>query len=63
MVKTCYLCGQRLKTDDLVELTVIAPFNELKSAVHFSIGRPIDAYASTLRHHNCEDPKHELKGD
>lgn len=63
MTKTCYLCGQRLKTDELVELTVIAPFRELASTVHFSIGQPIDAYGDTLKHSNCDDPKGELNGD
>jgi hypothetical protein len=63
MTKTCYLCGQSLKTDELVELTVIAPFRELKSTVHFSVGLPVDAYGSTLRHHNCSNPKGELNGD
>ncbi len=63
MLKNCYLCGQRLKTEDIVELTVVAPFNELSSKVHFSIGKPIDAYANTLRHYNCDDPRNELNGD
>lgn len=55
MLRTCYLCGEPLKTDELVELTVIAPFRELKSKVAFSIGAPQDAYASTLRHHECPE--------
>ena len=63
MLKNCYLCGQRLKTEDIVELTVVAPYNELGSKVHFSIGKPIDAYAGTLRHANCDDPRCELNGD
>jgi len=52
-VRMCYLCGERLKTDDLVELTVIAHYQELKSKVAYSIGKPVDAYADTLRHHEC----------
>jgi hypothetical protein len=47
------MCGEPLKTDELVELTVIAPFRELKSKVNFCIGTPVDAYADTLRHHSC----------
>lgn len=53
MMRTCYMCGEPLKTDELVELTVIAPFRELKSKVNFCIGTPVDAYADTLRHHSC----------
>lgn len=54
MRKTCYLCGERLKQDQLVEVTVIAPYVEIKSKVTYSIGKPIDAYPDTLRHHECE---------
>jgi hypothetical protein len=53
MNKTCYLCGEEFEKDQLVELTVIAPWNPLRSNVTFSIGKPIDAYADTLRHHQC----------
>ena len=49
------MCGEPLKADQLVELTVIAPWVSLKSKVAFSIGKPIDAYADTLRHHECYD--------
>lgn len=55
MVRACYICGRYLKTDDIVELTVIAPYLELKSKVVYSIGKPIDAYADTLRHHLCPE--------
>jgi len=54
-IRMCYLCGERLLTDQLVELTVIAPYLELKSKVAYSIGKPVDAYADTLRHHDCEN--------
>lgn len=63
MIKTCYVCAARLKTDDIVELTVVAPFRELASKIHFSIGTPLDAYADTLKHSNCDDPKGSLNGD
>lgn len=53
MLRTCYICGDEFKTDELVELTVIAPWHPLKSSVTFSIGKPVDAYADTLRHHLC----------
>ena len=55
MIKLCYMCGEPLKADQLVELTVIAPWVSLKSKVAFSIGKPIDAYSDTLRHHECYD--------
>lgn len=54
-LRTCYICGFPLRTDELVELTVIAPFRELKSKVAFCIGAPVDAYADTLRHHKCKE--------
>lgn len=53
MLRTCYLCGLPLRTDELVELTVIAPYVELRSKVAYSIGKPVDAYPDTLRHHEC----------
>ncbi len=55
MTRQCYLCGELLKQDQLVELTVIAHFIELKSKVAYSISKPVDAYADTLRHNNCEE--------
>jgi len=53
MTKTCYLCGEPFKPDELVEVTVIAPWVALKSRVAYSIGKPLDAYADTLRHNEC----------
>lgn len=55
MTKACYVCGELLREGQLVELTVISHFHELKSKVAYSIGKPIDAYADTLRHHECPD--------
>ena len=63
MTRNCYLCGQRLKTEDLVEVTVVAEFKELASKTAYCIAKPVDAYANTLRHWNCDDPKGELNGD
>ena len=55
MTRACYLCGELLREEQLVEITVIAHFHELKSKVAYSIGKPVDAYADTLRHHNCQE--------
>jgi len=55
MTKSCYICGEEFKDLELVEITVIAPWHEIRSDVAFSIGKPIDAYADTLRHHQCND--------
>lgn len=53
MNKTCYLCGEEFLEDELVELTVIAPFHKIKSKVNFSIGHPVEAYGDTMRHNLC----------
>jgi hypothetical protein len=60
MHKKCNLCGQYLRTGELVELTVIAPYHELRSNVTFSIGTPVDSYPESLRHNDCsgEEPTH-----
>jgi len=63
MTRNCYLCGLRLKTEDIVEVTVVAGFKELASKTSYCITKPIDAYANTLRHWNCDDPKGENNGD
>ena len=63
MTRNCYLCGQRLKTDDLVEVTVVAGFKELASKTAYCITKPIDAYANTLRHHDCNYPQGGNNGD
>jgi hypothetical protein len=55
MTKPCYICGEYIREGQLVELTVIATFHELKSKVAYSIDKPIDAYADTLRHHECTE--------
>lgn len=55
MTKACYICNRDIKDGELVELTVIAYFHELKSKVAYSIGKPVDAYADTLRHHDCNE--------
>lgn len=53
MRKECPKCGRMFKNNELVELTVIAPYKELKSEVVYSIGKPVDAYPETLVHHEC----------
>lgn len=53
MTKCCPRCDLPFKTDELVELTVIAPYKELKSKVTFSIGQPVDSYPESLIHHTC----------
>lgn len=63
MIKTCYLCNQRLRTGDLIEVTVVAVYRELGSKTACCIEQPVDAYANTLRHSNCDDPRNELNGD
>lgn len=55
MTRTCYLCGENFIEGQLVELTVIAPWKPLKSKVAYSIGKPVDAYADTLRHNKCPE--------
>lgn len=53
MTKQCYLCGELLKEGQLVEITVIARFHEIPSKRSYSIDKPVDAYADTLRHNIC----------
>lgn len=55
MRRYCPDCEQPILTGEFVELTVIAPYNELPSQVAYSIGTPIDALPDTLRHHKCTD--------
>jgi hypothetical protein len=52
-MRVCYLCGEGFMEGQLVELTVIAHWVPLKSKVAYSISKPVDAYADTLRHHTC----------
>lgn len=59
MIRTCYLCGDEFKADELVELTVIAAWRPLRSKVTFCIGKPLDAYSDTLRHHKCPSGDYE----
>lgn len=53
MLKLCPKCGERFKEGELVKLTVIAPWHEIKSTVSYSIGHPVDTYPDTLEHHEC----------
>lgn len=53
MRKACYICGEYFKESQLVEVTVIAPWHEIKSNVAYSLGKPVDAYNDTLRHNLC----------
>lgn len=55
MTKSCYLCGSMFKKDELIEVTIIARWKPLKSKVAYSIEKPIDAYADTLRHNKCPE--------
>ena len=53
MDKACPRCGDGFKTGELVELVIIAPYQEIPSKVAFSIGKPIDSYPDSLQHHSC----------
>jgi hypothetical protein len=53
MIKFCPVCDQQYRPGELVEVVVIAPWNPIKSTVAFSLGKPVDAYPDTLKHHDC----------
>jgi len=53
--RVCYICGEEFKDKEMVELTVIAPYNDIPSRIAFSIGKPVEAYLDTLRHNVCPD--------
>jgi hypothetical protein len=53
MLRLCAKCGVPLRTGDVVKLTVIAEYQELRSKVHYSISKPIDAEIDTLQHMDC----------
>lgn len=61
MRKMCYICGEYFKQGELVEITVIAPWHEIKSTVAYSIGQPIDTYPDTLRHNKCSEGDNDYK--
>lgn len=60
-MRHCYLCGETFKLDQLVELTVIAPWKPLKSKIAYCIGTPKDAYPDTLRHHECPEGRDDYQ--
>lgn len=55
MKKSCPICGLYYKEGELVSVVVIAPWHEIKSSVAYSIGKPVDTYPDTLKHHECEE--------
>jgi hypothetical protein len=61
MTHHCYLCGQPLEDRDMIEVTVVAPYHKIASRIAFSIGKPVEAYVSTLRHNDCGDDDDEIQ--
>jgi hypothetical protein len=55
MMQKCPVCHKVIRTGELVQLLVIAPYHELASSVTFSIGLPIDSDPSSLAHAECEE--------
>lgn len=53
MQRFCPLCEQRFKEGELVKLTILAEYKELKSKVHYSVGHPLDADPASLTHADC----------
>lgn len=53
MTHICPLCDRRIQDGELVKLTILAPYKELKSRVHFCVGQPLDADPESLRHADC----------
>jgi len=53
MIKRCPKCDQIIKAGELVQLTVIAEFVDLRSKIHFAIDKPIDSLPETLEHDEC----------
>ena len=59
MMRICLVCDKPLRAGDHVMVTVYAIYEELKSQVHWALGKPYDACGETLRHRDCEDPQYE----
>lgn len=53
MTHNCPLCNKRIHDGELVKLTILAPYKELRSRVHYCVGQPLDADPDSLRHADC----------
>lgn len=55
MKKSCPICGLYYKEGELVSVTVIAPWHEIRSSVTYSLGKPVDTVPHTLKHYECNN--------
>lgn len=55
MIRTCYICHKMFKEDDEIRAEMDAYWHELASKVNFSISRPHNVVAASLRHLSCEN--------
>ncbi len=53
MNRMCPVCDQNFKSGDMIEVMVVAEWIQIPSEKAYKIGKPVEAYVHTLRHHDC----------
>ncbi len=53
VLKVCAICEQKINHNDMIYVRVLAPYQELKSAVCYAIGQPVWADPENIAHKEC----------